>query len=131
MQHVRDRSPKHIAHLIHEMGTQCLDDCVACHARTAYSLLMRTVKILEPIAMRRRPSCRAAGACAPTGLPLIDGEPPYVDRCECFVNREFAYEVLHIAGQLEVLLKRGDRLAKMLEASTAPKDKSPGQSISR
>ena len=85
----------------------------------AYHLLMRTVKILEPIAMRRRPSCRAAGACARTGLPLTDGEPPHVDRCECFVTREFAYEVLHIAGQLEILLKRGDRLAKMLDRSTA------------
>jgi hypothetical protein len=89
MQHVHDRSPKHIAHLIHEMGTQGLDDCVACHARTAYSLLMRAVKILEPIAMRRRPNCRAAGACARTGLPLSDGEPPHADRCECFVTREF------------------------------------------
>jgi hypothetical protein len=80
--------------------------------------------------MRRRPSCRAAGACARTGLPLSDGEPSHVDRCECFVTREFAYAVLDTAGQLELLLKWADRLAKMLEPSTAPKVESPCQRIS-
>jgi hypothetical protein len=47
-------------------------------------------------------------------------EPPHAEGCECFLTQEFAYAVLDIAGQLEVLLESADRLAQMLDHSGGP-----------
>jgi hypothetical protein len=117
MQHIPNGSQVHvrITHIRHGEGTFSVDNCLACHIRSAYNMLAHSVEILTALAKRKRHACRSADECGDTGLPMIGNEPPHAENCECALTRELAYEVFEVEGLLEVMLDKADRLARMVE----------------
>src|ERR1700757_3588561 len=63
MQHVPNGSQMRVRIGEPPHGGCTVDDCIACHARRAYNLLLGIVEILRPIAIWRRHSCKAASVC--------------------------------------------------------------------
>jgi hypothetical protein len=86
MNHIPNDSQKHlpIARIRHDKRAAGTDDCLVCHIRASHNMLARSAEILWALALRKRHTCSAAGACSNTGLPVADNEPPHSETCECF-----------------------------------------------
>ena len=90
MQHIPDGSlvRVHIGQTHHGGPVGTVEDCISCQLRVSNNLLFRCVDLLRKSALRKRPTCSAAGKCGQTGLPVSANEPPHVDDCKCFLTRE-------------------------------------------
>ena len=99
------------------------DHCISCHLRASYNVLARGMRILNHLAMRKRPRCNAAGACSDIGLTMSGNEPPQAENCECRLTEDLACAVMSIQGQLDLVLEKADRLALMVDrGSVLPED---------
>jgi hypothetical protein len=125
MQHIPD-DPKALVrfsngHNVKPRGT--VDDCISCHIHGGYNLISRGVEILTELAERKRPSCRAAGRCLDTDIPMRGNEPPESENCECNLTRKLVFTLFDVCGPLECVLDQAARLALMVErGANPPKD---------